>query len=155
MMKIRNLSVRCKNLRDPIENIGKICKSLEKFFDTRTGKISVKSRPVLVIGCEDSYHSPVDVDYEILPISRLQNIIPDEEYDIFLKDGTYEKFGLKNPCYIRTHKVSWNHAKHMKIEDPIGDMKEVNPKMFNLILQKNLDWVRARNIKNVTIVPTE
>jgi hypothetical protein len=68
---------------DPKENIGKICLSLEKYFDTIKKQICVKSRPVLIIGCEEEYSSPQDIDYELLPISRINNFNPNKNLIFF------------------------------------------------------------------------
>lgn len=102
----------------PEDSIGKICKSLEKYFDTRTGRIRVKSRPVLIIGCEDDYDSPMNVDYELLPISTMKNRDPNSIYDLYLNDEICTCLGLKEACYIRTHKTTWNHVKHMDVQRP-------------------------------------
>lgn len=125
-------------------NIGKICLSLEKYYDVRTGRIGVKSRPVLIIGYEKSYKTPQDVDYELLPISKIKNFNPDEHYDIFLDEEKIKNLGLNYLSYVRTHKTTWNHCKHMRIESPIGDLKHTYPDLFEEILLKNVDWVKSR-----------
>lgn len=129
------------NLED---NIGKICLSLEKYFDAGTGRIKVKSRPVLIIGYERNYISPQDVDYELLPISKIENFRPDDYYDVFLDEEKIKNLGLNNLSYIRSHKTTWNHCKHIRIQTPIGDLKHTYPDLFEEILKKNLEWVRKR-----------
>jgi hypothetical protein len=129
----------------PEEKIGKICKSLEKYFDPKAGRIRVKSRPALIIGCEDDYVSPMNVDYEILPISTMKNRTPNPTYDEFLGDNKYDRLGLSEACYIRTHKTTWNHVRHMETQNPIGDLKAFNSELFTKILNLNNQWVTYRN----------
>lgn len=130
----------------PEDSIGRICKSLEKYFDTRTGRIRVKSRPVLIIGCEDDYDSPMNVDYELLPISTMKNQDPNSIYDLYLNDEICTCLGLKEACYIRTHKTTWNHVKHMDVQRPIGDLKSEYPELFIKVLNLNSQWVSRRNL---------
>lgn len=131
-------------MSDPQSNIGKICKSLEKYYDVGAGRMRVKSRPVLIIGCEQNYSSPTNVDYEILPISKIDSFDPDEEFDLLLDEEDIQELGLHQVSYIRTHKTTWNHCKHMKVEDPIGDLKSAFPEKFEEIMLKNHEWVISR-----------
>lgn len=136
------------SLSSPYNFIGKIVKSLEKYFDAQEGTIKVKSRPVLIIGFERNYNSIRDIDFELLPFTTLNNQTPDMTYDYYIGDKLCVKLGLSHPCYLRTHKVSWNHVKHMDIISPIGDMLKVDPELFNEIIRLNKQWV-AERIENI------
>ncbi|MCM3739251.1 hypothetical protein M3210_03100 [Oceanobacillus luteolus] len=137
-------------MSDPQNNIGKICKSLEKYFDAGAGRVRVKSRPVLIIGCEQNYTSPSDVDYEILPISKIDNFEPDEDFDVLLDEEDIQELSLHQVSYIRTHKTTWNHCRHMRVEDPIGDLKSTFPEKFDEIILKNHEWVLSRTNRVVS-----
>lgn len=137
-------------MNNPLDNIGKICKSLEKYYDVQAGRIKIKSRPALIIGCEENYESPFNVDYELLPISKLSNTTPDDEYDFLLDEKKIIDLGLESPSYIRSQKTTWNHCKRMKIELPIGDLKNTFPDLFEEILIKNHEWVTKRTNNNIT-----
>lgn len=133
-------------MRKVEENIGKICVSLEKFFNTETKKLEVKKRPVLIIGHEREYNSPFNVDYELLPLSKIENTTPDEYYDIQLDYEKIKTLNLNYLSYIRSHKTTWNHCKHLRIEEPISDLKKTYPELFEEILEKNLEWVQKRTL---------
>ena len=134
---------------DPRDNLGKICKCLEKYFNARTGKMEVKSRPVLVIGFEDTYDSPFKVDYEILHISTLKNIAHDPTYDMLLETDHISTLGLNSTSYVRTHKTSWSNVKSMLLDKPIGDLKLSYPGLYNEYLALNQKWVNARTIDSI------
>ncbi|MEF2966083.1 hypothetical protein V3851_09595 [Paenibacillus sp. M1] len=136
-------------MSDPKTNVGKIFKSLEKYFDPGAGKIKVKSRPVLVIGYEKNATSYFNIDYETLPISSLGNIDPDPEFDILISQETQSKLGLTKTSYIRTHKTSWNNCKNMAIDNEIGDLKGEFPGLFEELLKLNEKWVSERNSINL------
>lgn len=131
----------------PKNKIGVVCLSLERYFDTRERKIKVKSRPVVIIGCEhDDAARVLDVDYELLPISNIKNATPDQDYDYPISIELKEKLGITGSGgYIRTHKTSWNHVKHMKFDPTLNNMKMVEPEIFNKILSLNEKWVTTRN----------
>jgi len=137
---------------DPKKYVGKIVRSLEKYFDVDERRIKVKSRPSLIIGFEPNYTSLLDIDFELLPISKLSNKTPDKVYDYLVDGLLISKLGLNEKSYIRTNKTTWNNVKHMKIEQPIGDLKAVDPAIFNHLLTLNEQWVRTRTINN--LVPT-
>ncbi|RRJ62385.1 hypothetical protein EHV15_05040 [Paenibacillus oralis] len=137
-------------MSDPKENVGKIFKSLEKYFDPGAGRIKVKSRPVLVIGYERNATSYFNIDYETLPISSLGNFEPDPDFDILITQQTQTKLGLNKTSYIRTHKTAWNHCKNMAIDAEIGDLKSEFPALFEKILKLNEKWVSDRNTANLT-----
>jgi hypothetical protein len=135
----------------PQDVIGKICKSLEKYYDPSIGRIQVKSRPVLVIGYEDDYSSIMDLDFELLPISKISNKTPHPTYDYPIDETLRKKLRLNNKCYIRTHKTSWNHVKHMDIINPIGDLKKEDPDLFNYIIKLNEQWVKNRTATSMFV----
>lgn len=137
-------------MSDPKENVGKIFKSLEKYFDPGAGRIKVKSRPVLVIGYERNATSYYNIDYETLPISSLDNFEPDPDFDILITQPTQGKLGLNKASYVRTNKTGWNHCKHMAIDEEIGDLKSEFPMLFEQILKLNQKWVSDRNTANLT-----
>ncbi|MDQ0412741.1 hypothetical protein [Mesobacillus stamsii] len=137
---------------NPYDNVGKVCKSLEKYFDTRTGRIKVKSRPVLIIGFEDTYDNPIKIDYEVLPISSLANINPDPNFDFYLNEDTYNLIGLDRPSYIRSHKTSWTNVKNMRIDEMLGDLKQALPATFNSIIELNREWVNKRTNAHSIII---
>lgn len=137
-------------MSDPQNNIGKICKSLERYFDVRAGKMRVKSRPVLIIGCEQNYSSASNIDYEILPISKIESFEPDDEFDLELNEEEIAELGLDYISYIRTHKTAWNHCKRMRVEEPIGDLKATYPEKFEDIMHKNHNWVTGRTNRVVS-----
>lgn len=132
-------------MSDPKNNVGKIFKSLEKYFDPKAGKIKVKSRPVLVIGYEKNVTSHLNIDYETLPISSIEKFDPDPDFDVLISYSIQEKLRLTKTCYIRTHKTSWNHCKNMAIDSVISDLKSEFPAIFEKILKLNEKWVCERN----------
>lgn len=116
--------------------------------------MEVKSRPVLVIGFENTYDSPFKIDYEVLPISTMNNVTPDPDFDKMLESEQIFNLGLDRTSYVRTHKTSWSNVKNMKLEEPIGDLKLVYPSLFNEFLSLNQKWVNARTIGNVVNIDT-
>lgn len=137
------------HLLDPKQNLGKIVCSLEKYFDVRSNKIKVKARPVLIIGYEPNYSSVFQVDYELLPISRISNSIPDPTYDYPIEGQLVAEFGLTSKSYIRTHKTTWNHVRNITIDQPIYDMRTNRPQLYNEILRLNEQWVINRTASNL------
>lgn len=131
---------------EPIDAVGKIVKSMEKYFNTKTGKIDVKSRPSLIIGFELDYNDKRDVDYELMPIATLKYITPDKTYDYKIEGDLRLSLGLDQDCFVRSHKITWNNVKHMKLHRPIGDLKALDPKLFRHLLLLNEKWVTSRNI---------
>lgn len=137
---------------DPQNLIGKICTSLEKYYDVASGRIRIKGRPVLIIGCEENAGSPMNIDYELLPFSSIENANPDPTYDILIDQHTYAKYGLDKECYLRTHKITWNHVKHLRIESFYCDLKQTDPDLFNKALYLNNQWVSTRTNKNLIYI---
>lgn len=139
-------------MSDPRYYLGKIVKSLEKFYDVNTRRIQVKSRPSLIIGFEPNYTSILDIDFELLPISSLQNQTPDPIYDVLIDAPLFSQLGLTHKSYIRTHKIAWNHVKHIVLNQPIGDIKSDFPRLYNHILNLNQQWVNTRTQNNLVTV---
>lgn len=112
--------------------------------------MKIKSRPVLIIGCEhDDPTRFTDVDYEFLFFSKLDNTTPDPLYDYEVNLELKTKLGLKGPGgYIRSHKTSWNHIKHMKFDRSLNSLKEVEPELFDKLLSLNEKWVLDRNVES-------
>ncbi|WP_200416430.1 hypothetical protein [Virgibacillus salexigens] len=139
-------------MHDPEQNVGKIYRAYVKYFDTKDRRMKTKSRPVLIVGFEDDYDSPMNIDYEVLSFSSMKRRKPNPIYDVSL-DGKYEKFGLNESCYIRTNKIEWIHVKHMEIEDPIGELRSIDPELFETALKLNEQWV-VRRTRNHLVQPT-
>lgn len=81
--------------------IGKAYVSIFKYYDSAKAKMSLKKRPVLIVGKAD------DTDYIVLPISRVskrENL--DEYYDVLLSPDAVPKLNLTQHSYVRTHKQS-------------------------------------------------
>jgi len=81
--------------------IGKSYVSIFKYYDSAKAKMSLKKRPVLIVGKAD------DTDYIVLPISRVskrENL--DEYYDVLLSPDAVPKLNLTQHSYVRTHKQS-------------------------------------------------
>ncbi|MCM3616663.1 hypothetical protein M3936_03610 [Sutcliffiella horikoshii] len=129
---------------EPKDVVGKICKCLTKYYNVRKRAMDVKSRPVLIIGYEDSYTSKMNIDYEYIPLSRVGASDPHEIYDELIDGDLRLNLNLSSDSYLRTHKTSWEHVKQLIVDQPIGDLKVVNPELFDKILKKNEQWVVAR-----------
>lgn len=107
--------------------IGKICKARTPFYDNLRGKMSIKTRPVLIIAKADSN------DYVVLPVSSITypaNIHP--KYDIKVEPSLYPKLKLNKTSFIRTHKQTVIYRSD--IGDKIGDLKSDYEDLFLEIL---------------------
>lgn len=105
----------------------------------------VKVRPSLIIGCEPDCHSTIDVDYELMIISKISNFKPHHIYDYVVGNELQEALGLNYKSYIRTHKIYWNNVKHIEVTPPIGNLLDVNPELFNHMVSLNEKWVKQRS----------
>ncbi|HEU4963853.1 MAG TPA: hypothetical protein VFV52_08375, partial [Bacilli bacterium] len=121
------------------------------YFDVKAGQVKVKSRPVLIVGYERNYSSPTHIDYEYLPISTMKNASPDPTYDVPLNGGLHAKIGLNEVSFVRTHKTSWNHVKHIAMHPPIGDLRATYPDLYNHLLLMNERWVNIRTKNNLYV----
>lgn len=130
-------------MSNPSDNVGKICTSLEKFWDVNKNKMGVKSRPVLIIGHELTYTSPFQVDYELLPISRIGNFTPDPTFDVMLSGHIQSTLSLNDICFVRSNKITWANVKNMNMKE-LGNMKLSFPELFNRILDLNRLWIEQR-----------
>lgn len=107
--------------------IGMAYTAVVKFYDTRTGKMSFKARPVLVIGKAD--HS----DYVVLPISRVtKREYLDEHYDELIEKDQYPLMNLHTDSYVRTHKQCV--ISEAELQKPIVNFKEQYPEKYLQIL---------------------
>ena len=102
--------------------VGKIVRCLTQYYDARLQRISIKSRPALVL------KSPENDDYVVLPISTIPNRINvNPTYDIEIDPA---KIGLAGS----PTKVNKSFTKGVK--EP-GVLHEVDPKeAANIILEK-------------------
>ena len=96
--------------------IGEIRKILTPYYDNKTNRKGIKSRPGLIIAQSDSK------EYVVLPVSKVssQQWI-DPEYDIKVDPAEYPMLSLNCVSYIRTHKQTVIHL--AEIGDKISDMK--------------------------------
>lgn len=116
--------------------IGKAYVSTFPFYDSRTRKMSFKSRPVLIVGKADSD------DYIVLPISRVTNTANlDSNYDLMLDPIKVPMMNLKQCSYVRTHKQSVIHAKELTKE--IVDFKNVYEDIYLEIISKMEEFQKA------------
>lgn len=109
--------------------IGEIRKALTPFYDQHAGRVSVKSRPVLVIAQADTD------DYVVLPVSTVshrQNIDP--VYDIEINPVDYPHSNLTRVSYVRTHKQTIVHRG--SIADKICDLKSEYQDLYLKIVEK-------------------
>ncbi|HDR7517148.1 hypothetical protein [Bacillus mobilis] len=134
---------------DPKYNVGKICKVLEKYYDVSQRRMATKARPALIIGYEPNYSSGLNVDYEVVTISKCDKVTPDETYDIEISSTDRLNLGLTNDSYFRSHKTSWCNVRQVRVEEPIGDLKSYSKDIFNQILQTNHSYVTNRTNENL------
>ena len=116
------------NLKRCNQLIGEIHKTITP-YNSKTGLMSFKSRPALLIANAD-----VD-DFVVLPVStitRRENINP--EYDIEVDPAFYTRTNLAKISYIRTHKQTI--INRSQISDIICDIKSEYPDLYVSILEK-------------------
>lgn len=109
--------------------IGKAYVSTFPFYDNKTGLMSFKNRPVLIVGRADNS------DYVVLPISRVtnQNNL-DSYYDVPIDTADVPLMNLKQKSYIRTHKQSVIHVRELTKE--IVDFKTEYTDIYLDVLSK-------------------
>ena len=96
--------------------IGEIRKIITPFYDQKAHRMSMKSRPGLIIAQADSD------DYILLPISKVSDQRKiDPDYDIKVDPSVYPMLSLNCVSYIRTHKQTVVHS--AEIGDRISNMK--------------------------------
>ena len=117
--------------------IGKAYVSIFKYYDSAKAKMSLKKRPVLIVGKAD------DTDYIVLPISRVskrENL--DEYYDVLLSPDAVPKLNLTQHSYVRTHKQSVVNIVELyrEITDFKKDYMDIYPDIISKMeeFQKNL-----------------
>lgn len=109
--------------------IGEIRKVITPFYDRRTRRMSMKSRPGLIIAQADSD------DFIILPVSTVsdQRRI-DPNYDVKVDPAVYPMLSLNCVSYVRTHKQTVIHL--AEIGDKISNMKTDYEDLFLEVLAK-------------------
>ena len=109
--------------------IGKIYTTVFKYYDRALKQMSLKNRPILIIGKADKD------DYIVLPISSVtirKNV--DQNFDICIIPNNFPNIKLKKISYIRTHKPSTLHQGELIKE--ICDLKKEYPELFFEIMSK-------------------
>lgn len=129
---------------DPSQRVGKIYIGLFHYFDAVKKEMDVKKRPLLIVGFETQGDSPLNVDYEVMVISTMSNTTP-TLYDIPLMEEKRSTVGLNSDSYLRTHKINWIHARNLRIERSVGDLKYHYYDDFQQAVLKNEEWVFSRN----------
>ena len=97
------------NLKRCNQLIGEIHKTITPFYNSKTGLMSFKSRPALLIANAD-------------------------EYDIEVDPAFYTRTNLAKISYIRTHKQTI--INRSQISDIICDIKSEYPDLYVSILEK-------------------
>lgn len=108
--------------------IGEIRKTMLPFYDTRARRMSIKSRPALIIAKADTD------DYVALPVSRItKQENRDSKYDVEVDPQIYSMLNLTSVSYVRTHKQTIVNASNMG--SMIGDMKGNYDELYLHILE--------------------
>lgn len=108
--------------------IGEIRKTFLPFYDLKNRRMSIKSRPALVIAKADNE------DYVVLPVSRVtRQENRDPAYDIPVDPKVYPMLGLTAYSYVRAHKQTTVHVG--EIGDKLGDMKTDCQELYLTILE--------------------
>ena len=113
--------------------IGEIRKVLTPFYNARTHRLDIKSRPGLIIAQADSE------DYVVLPVSRVTDSRKiDSVYDIKVDPAVYPVLSLTSVSYVRTHKQTVVHK--AEIGDKISDMKSSCEDLYLEVLAKRAQF---------------
>ena len=111
--------------------IGKIVKCLTQYYDARLQRISIKSRPALVL------KSPEDDDYVVLPISTIPNRTNvNPVYDIEIDPSKFSRINLTRLSYVRTHRMISIPMQQIDTSIIIGDLKLDYEELFLEIVEK-------------------
>ena len=111
--------------------IGKIVKCLTQYYDARSQRISIKSRPALVL------KSPEDDDYVVLPISTIPNRTNvNPVYDIEIDPSKFSRINLTRLSYVRTHRMISIPMQQIDTSIIIGDLKSDYEELFLEIVEK-------------------
>ena len=111
--------------------IGKIVKCLNQYYDARLQRISIKSRPALVL------KSPEDDDYVVLPISTIPNRTNvNPVYDIEIDPSKFSRINLTRLSYVRTHRMISIPMQQIDTSIIIGDLKSDYEELFLEIVEK-------------------
>lgn len=109
--------------------IGEIRKILTPFYNQRTRRMEMKTRPGLMVAKADSE------DYVVLPISKISDSRRiDPVYDIKIDPAVYPLLMLNCVSYVRTHKQTVIHL--AEIGDSISNMKAGYEDLFVEVLIK-------------------
>lgn len=116
------------------KHIGKIYPSYFRFYDKQIKKISIKSRPVLIVGDPGS---AIDTEYVVLPVSPLINQAHyQKDYDVLLKKEKLNRSNLNRNSYVRTHKRTVMYKAEIDFTKCIVDLKNDNDNIFKEIICK-------------------
>ena len=111
--------------------IGKIVKCLTQYYDARLQRISIKSRPALVL------KSPEDDDYVVLPISTIPNRTNvNPVYHIEIDPSKFSRINLTRLSYVRTHRMISIPMQQIDTSIIIGDLKSDYEELFLEIVEK-------------------
>lgn len=110
---------------------GKIVKCLTQYYDIGLHRISIKSRPALVL------KSPENDDYVVLSVSTIPNRINvNPVYDIEIDPSKFPKINLTRLSYIRTHRMVSIPIQQIDGSIIIGDLKSDYEELFLEIVEK-------------------
>lgn len=113
--------------------IGEIRKVLTPFYNNKTHRKEIKSRPGLIIAKADSE------DFVFLPISKVSDYRRiDPDYDIKIDPAAYPVLNLNYVSYVRTHKQAVIHL--ASIGDKISDMKSDCEDLYLEVLAKRAQF---------------
>lgn len=114
--------------------IGKVYPSYFRYFDKKLGRVSIKSRPVLIIG------DPIttkDTEYVVLPVSSLLNqSYYQKDYDVLLEKNKLINSTLNRDSYVRTHKRTVMYRADIDFTKCIVDLKNDYKSIFSEIVDK-------------------
>ena len=111
--------------------VGKIVRCLTQYYDAKLQRISIKSRPALVL------KSPENDDYVVLPISTIPNRINvNPTYDIEIDPAKFSKINLTRISYIRNHRMVSIPIQQIDSSIIIGDLKSDYEELFLRIVEK-------------------
>ena len=111
--------------------IGKIVRCLTQYYDVRSQRILIKSRPALVL------KSPENDDYVVLPISTIPNRVNvNPIYDIEIDPLKFPKINLTRLSYIRTHRMVSIPIQQIDSSVIIGDLRLDYEEVFLEIMEK-------------------
>ncbi|NYS33709.1 type II toxin-antitoxin system PemK/MazF family toxin [Streptococcus danieliae] len=127
-------------MQDNISLIGKIVASRFQYYDTRTRRMSYKSRPVLILKCERNTGAS---DLTVLPLSTITNQTNiDPVYDVQVTVSEYPLLGLTRDSYIRSGKISTVHTTNIA-RGSICDLKQIYPDLWTMIITNTKEYIET------------